>query len=164
MIYFSLYIYISQTFILLFQMATSAGWDGTLNAIFDDTDCKLPDSEIGETGKYNFCWEHEKNLYWLIPGDCGNFASGIGYMVLYLVLSFLIIVNMYIAVILENYSQATEDVQEGMKDNWPLYDAFFNYNFVQVSLMRTMTFSMKYGKNLIPMAPNTLITKLCPNS
>lgn len=46
-------------------------------------------------------------------GDCGNFAGGIGYMVLYLVLSFLIIVNMYIAVILENYSQATEDVQEG---------------------------------------------------
>ena len=36
-------------------------------------------------------------------------------MVLYLVLSFLIIVNMYIAVILENYSQATEDVQEGKK-------------------------------------------------
>ena len=35
-------------------------------------------------------------------------------MVLYLVLSFLIIVNMYIAVILENYSQATEDVQEGI--------------------------------------------------
>ena len=33
-------------------MATSAGWDGTLNAIFDDTDCKLPDSEIGETGNY----------------------------------------------------------------------------------------------------------------
>ena len=36
-------------------------------------------------------------------------------MVLYLVLSFLIIVNMYIAVILENYSQATEDVTEGEK-------------------------------------------------
>lgn len=49
--YFCSYISISQTFILLFQMATSAGWDGTLNAIFDDTDCKLPDSEIGETGK-----------------------------------------------------------------------------------------------------------------
>ena len=49
----------------------------------------------------------------ILSGDCGNFAGGIGYMVLYLVLSFLIIVNMYIAVILENYSQATEDVQEG---------------------------------------------------
>ena len=71
---------------------------------------------------------------------------------------------MYIAVILENYSQATEDVQEGMmKDNWPLYDAFFNYNFVQVSLMRTMTFSMKYGKNLILMALNILITKAYQN-
>merc|ERR1711970_1495903 len=68
-----------KTFILLFQMATSAGWDGTLNAIFDDTDCKLPDTEIGETG------------------DCGKFAAGVAYMIAYLTLSFLIIVNMYIA-------------------------------------------------------------------
>ena len=30
-----------KTFILLFQMATTAGWDGTLNAIFDDSDCKV---------------------------------------------------------------------------------------------------------------------------
>merc|ERR550534_1744112 len=94
-----------KTFILLFQMATSAGWDGTLNAIFDDTDCKLPDPEIGETG------------------DCGKFAAGIAYMIAYLTLSFLIIVNMYIAVILENYSQATEDVQEGITDED--YDLFY---------------------------------------
>ncbi len=31
--------------------------------------------------------------------------AGVAYIILYLVLSFLIIVNMYIAVILENYSQ-----------------------------------------------------------
>jgi len=86
-------------------MATSAGWDGTLNAIFDDTDCKLPDTEIGETG------------------DCGKFAAGVAYMIAYLTLSFLIIVNMYIAVILENYSQATEDVQEGITDED--YDLFY---------------------------------------
>ena len=49
-------------------------------------------------------------------------------MVLYLVLSFLIIVNMYIAVILENYSQATEDVQEG-KRKIPPCDAFFQFHF-----------------------------------
>ena len=30
-----------KTFILLFQMATSAGWAETLTAIFDDTDCKV---------------------------------------------------------------------------------------------------------------------------
>ena len=65
-------------------------------------------------------------------------------MVLYLVLSFLIIVNMYIAVILENYSQATEDVQEGKKSYKNIYKC--NCKFVQVSLMRTMTFSMKYGR------------------
>ncbi len=34
----------------------------------------------------------------------------ISYLLTYLVISFLIVINMYIAVILENYSQATEDV------------------------------------------------------
>ena len=62
-----------KTFILLFQMATSAGWDGTLNAIFDDTDCKLPDTEIGETG------------------DCGKFAAGVAYMIAYLTLRYNVI-------------------------------------------------------------------------
>lgn len=94
-----------KTFINLFCMATSAGWDGVLNAIFDDTDCKEADPEIGENG------------------DCGSFAAGTAYLIAYLVMSFLIIVNMYIAVILENYSQATEDVQEGITDED--YDLFY---------------------------------------
>ena len=34
----------------------------------------------------------------------------IAYLLTYLVISFLIVINMHIAVILENYSQATEDV------------------------------------------------------
>ena len=58
-----------KTFILLFQMATTAGWDGTLNAIFDDTDCKVEDPEIGETG------------------DCGKFGTGIAYCVAHLLIS-----------------------------------------------------------------------------
>jgi len=94
-----------KTFIILFQMATSAGWDGTLTAIFDDTDCKVSDSEIGENG------------------DCGSFIAGIAYLIAYLVMSFLVIVNMYIAVILENYSQASEDVSEGITDED--YDLFY---------------------------------------
>ena len=44
-------------------------------------------------------------------------------LILFLLCSFLIIVNMYIAVILENYSQATEDVQEGITDED--YDLFY---------------------------------------
>merc|ERR1719350_1500143 len=94
-----------KTFIILFQMATSAGWDGTLTAIFDSTDCKEADPEIGENG------------------DCGKFAAGIAYLIAYLVMSFLVIVNMYIAVILENYSQASEDVSDGITDED--YDLFY---------------------------------------
>ena len=86
-------------------MATSAGWDGTLTAIFDFTDCKEADPEIGENG------------------DCGNFGAGIAYLIAYLVMSFLVIVNMYIAVILENYSQASEDVSDGITDED--YDLFY---------------------------------------
>ena len=77
-------------------MATSAGWDGTLNAIFDDTDCKLPDSEIGETGLLKYyiiifiklypCTIITLNDPNISPGDCGKFAAGIAYMVMYLVL------------------------------------------------------------------------------
>ena len=43
-------------------------------------------------------------------GNCGNTMVAIAYLLTYLVISFLIVINMYIAVILENYSQATEDV------------------------------------------------------
>ena len=43
-------------------------------------------------------------------GNCGNTIVAISFLLTYLVISFLIVINMYIAVILENYSQATEDV------------------------------------------------------
>ena len=58
-----------KTFILLFVMATSAGWDGTLNALFDDTDCTTEDSQIG------------------VVGDCGNFGVGVAFLIIYLTLS-----------------------------------------------------------------------------
>lgn len=47
----------------------------------------------------------------------------IAYLLTYLVISFLIVINMYIAVILENYSQATEDVTEGLTDDD--YDMYY---------------------------------------
>ena len=47
----------------------------------------------------------------------------LAYLVSYLIISFLVIINMYIAVILENYSQAKEDVQEGLTDED--YDMFY---------------------------------------
>ena len=133
-----------KTFILLFQMATSAGWDGTLTAIFDFTDCKEADPEIGENG------------------DCGNFGAGIAYLIAYLVMSFLVIVNMYIAVILENYSQASEDVSDGITDED--YDLF--YEIWQVcwrKLFRIRAPSDSF-RSLTQMAQCILTTKTSRNS
>lgn len=94
-----------KSFILLFQMMTSAGWDGVLSGLMNEKECIQPNAEIGETG------------------NCGSQAIGIAFIMLYLVISFLIVINMYIAVILENYSQATEDVQEGLTDDD--YDMYY---------------------------------------
>ena len=68
-------------------MCTSAGWAETFIAISNTDDCNEGNEDLG------------------YAGDCGNFATASAYILLYLVLSFLIIVNMYIAVILENYTQ-----------------------------------------------------------
>ena len=56
-------------------------------AIANDEDCEQPNDELG------------------LPGDCGSYYPGVVYIIIYLVFSFLVIVNMYIAVILENYTQ-----------------------------------------------------------
>lgn len=92
-----------KSLILLFQMSTSAGWDLILLPIMDESNCTRPSENV--------------------EGDCGNKGIAIAFLISYLIISFLIIINMYIAVILENYSQATEDVQEGLTDDD--YDMYY---------------------------------------
>ncbi|GAB6019017.1 hypothetical protein CHUAL_000648 [Chamberlinius hualienensis] len=92
-----------QSMILLFQMSTSAGWDGVLDPIMNEDDCDKGNSTV--------------------TSNCGNSMAAVMYLVSYLVISFLIVINMYIAVILENYSQATEEVQEGLTDDD--YDMYY---------------------------------------
>uniref|UniRef100_T1JEU7 Sodium channel protein n=1 Tax=Strigamia maritima TaxID=126957 RepID=T1JEU7_STRMM len=94
-----------QSMILLFQMSTSAGWDGVLDPLMNEENCTLPDINLDE------------------EGNCGNSGKAVVFLISYLVISFLIIINMYIAVILENYSQATEEVQEGLTDDD--YDMYY---------------------------------------
>ena len=91
-----------KSMILLFQLSTSAGWNYVLEAIINEKDCLKPDPETG------------------YPGNCGYTAMGIAYILSYLFINFLIVINMYIAVILENYSQATEDVQVEASPSWTL--------------------------------------------
>lgn len=89
-----------SSIIILFEMSTSAGWDQVLDPLMDEeNDCLKPDPSSG------------------VEGTCGNKPVAVFYLVTYVIATFLIIINMYIAVILENYSQATEDVQEGLTDD-----------------------------------------------
>ncbi|KAK2888922.1 hypothetical protein Q8A67_014297 [Cirrhinus molitorella] len=92
-----------NSMLCLFQITTSAGWDGLLAPILNkqDPDC---DSQL----------EHPGSMY---RGDCGNPSVGIFFFVSYIIICFLIVVNMYIAVILENFSVATEESAEPLSED-----------------------------------------------
>ncbi|XP_029283655.1 sodium channel protein type 4 subunit alpha B-like isoform X2 [Cottoperca gobio] len=83
-----------NSMICLFMITTSAGWDGLLNPIMNTPpDCN-PDVE---------------NPGSKVRGDCGSPAMGIVFFTTYIIMSFLVVVNMYIAIILENFNVATEE-------------------------------------------------------
>ncbi|XP_072242308.1 sodium channel, voltage-gated, type I like, alpha b isoform X3 [Leuresthes tenuis] len=92
-----------NSMICLFQITTSAGWDGLLAPILNkrEPDC---DSQM----------EHPGNSY---KGNCGNPSVAIFFFVSYIIICFLIVVNMYIAVILENFSVATEESAEPLSED-----------------------------------------------
>ena len=98
-----------QTFgnsmIILFQISTSAGWDSVLQGI------SISEPHCNGT-------KTDDQPY----GDCGNSSMAVFFLISYLIITFLVIINMYIAVILENFSQATEDVQQGLtQDDFDMY-------------------------------------------
>ncbi|XP_032865608.1 sodium channel protein type 5 subunit alpha [Tyto alba] len=86
-----------QTFdssiLCLFQITTSAGWDGLLVPLLKGPNSCAPNLNLTD--------EQKKN--------CTSKEVGILFFVSYVIISFLIVVNMYIAVILENFSVATEE-------------------------------------------------------
>ncbi|NWH64340.1 SCN5A protein, partial [Geococcyx californianus] len=89
----------ANSMLCLFQITTSAGWDGLLSPILN-------------TGP-PYC---DPNITGTI-GECGKPAIGIIYFVSYIIISFLIVVNMYIAVILENFNAATEESTEPLGED-----------------------------------------------
>ncbi|XP_077581895.1 sodium channel, voltage gated, type VIII, alpha subunit b isoform X4 [Stigmatopora nigra] len=91
-----------NSMIILFMITTSAGWDGLLLPILNyppDCDPLLENSGTPSTG------------------DCGNPSVGIFFFVMYIIISFLIVVNMYIAIILENFSVATEESADPLSED-----------------------------------------------
>ncbi|XP_061904569.1 sodium channel protein type 8 subunit alpha-like isoform X4 [Entelurus aequoreus] len=91
-----------NSMIILFMITTSAGWDGLLLPILNyppDCDAKFEQAGTPSTG------------------NCGNPSVGIFFFVMYIIISFLIVVNMYIAIILENFSVATEESADPLSED-----------------------------------------------
>uniref|UniRef100_A0A8C1K8N6 Sodium channel protein n=1 Tax=Cyprinus carpio TaxID=7962 RepID=A0A8C1K8N6_CYPCA len=92
-----------NSIICLFQITTSAGWDNLLDPILNNSPEECSSSYIN-TGTNT-------------KGNCGNPSVGITFFVSYIIISFLIVVNMYIAIILENFSVATEESTEPLSED-----------------------------------------------
>ena len=84
-----------QTFgnsmMVLFRLSTGAGWNDVLESLM----VQPPDCDL-DYGDY------------LPNGDCGFPLGAVLYLVSYIIIVYLIIVNMYIAIILENVNRAQE--------------------------------------------------------
>uniref|UniRef100_H2ZFQ5 Sodium channel protein n=1 Tax=Ciona savignyi TaxID=51511 RepID=H2ZFQ5_CIOSA len=85
----------ANSFLCLFMITTSAGWDGLLSPMLNS--------------EYPYCDPDLNNGNPNDTGDCGSPTTAIGFFVTYLIFTFLIVVNMYIAIILENFGVATEE-------------------------------------------------------
>ncbi|XP_041896695.1 sodium channel protein type 2 subunit alpha-like isoform X3 [Corvus kubaryi] len=136
-----------NSMICLFQITTSAGWDGLLAPILNSG---VPD-----------CDPHKDHPGSSVKGDCGNPSVGIFFFVSYIIISFLVVVNMYIAVILENFGVATEESAEplGEDDFEMFYEVWEKYDpdatqFIEYSKLSDFAASLDPPLN-IP-KPNTI--------
>lgn len=110
----------ANSMVLLFRLTTSAGWNDVLEALI----IQPPECD---------------QAYKSLPnGNCGHPIAAVAYLVTYIIISFMVVINMYIAIILENLSQAnkedsgiTEDDIEMFYLCWAHYDPnatqFINY-------------------------------------
>ncbi|XP_051927830.1 sodium channel protein type 4 subunit alpha A [Hippocampus zosterae] len=95
--------------ICLFQITTSAGWDGLLLPMLnrEPPDCD-PDFENPGTD---------------VRGNCGSPGMGMIFFSSYIIISFLVVVNMYIAIILENFNVAQEESSDALcEEDFEMFD------------------------------------------
>ncbi|XP_060529257.1 sodium channel protein 60E-like isoform X2 [Cylas formicarius] len=97
---------------LLFRLITSAGWNDVLESLM----IEYPD-----------CDPHYKNQ---TNGDCGYPLLAIIYFTSFIIINYMIVINMYIAIILENFNQAHQEEEIGIVEDdlemfyirWSKYD------------------------------------------
>nr|WAX25744.1 sodium channel protein type 4 subunit alpha A [Tetraodon mbu] len=89
-----------SSIICLFQITTSGGWDGLLLPMLNK---EPPD-----------CDPAFENPGTDVKGNCGNPMVGMMFFCSYIIISFLVVVNMYIAIILENFNVAQEESSDAL--------------------------------------------------
>ncbi|KAJ0174015.1 hypothetical protein K1T71_010161 [Dendrolimus kikuchii] len=97
---------------LLFRLMTSAGWNDVLESLM----IQPPECELGDIHHLN--------------GNCGSPLLAITYFTSFIIISYMIVINMYIAIILENFNQAHQEEEIGIVEDdlemfyirWSKYD------------------------------------------
>ncbi|XP_065369010.1 sodium channel protein 60E [Calliphora vicina] len=97
---------------LLFRLMTSAGWNDVLESLM----IQPPDCDPHFNRQAN--------------GDCGHPLLAISYFTSFIIISYMIVINMYIAIILENFNQAHQEEEIGIVEDdlemfyirWSKYD------------------------------------------
>ncbi|XP_036600933.1 sodium channel protein type 9 subunit alpha-like [Trichosurus vulpecula] len=116
-----------NSILCLFQITTFAGWDGLLAPILNTgpPDCDPQKIHPGSS----------------VKGDCGSPSLGILYFVSYITISFLVLVNMFIVVILEICSVVTEDNAQPLSE-----EAFDNFYEVWKQFDPNVTHFIDYSQ------------------
>ena len=84
---------------LLFRLITSAGWNDVLESLMiEPPDC-------------NPTFRNQSN------GDCGYPLLSIIYFTSFIIINYMIVINMYIAIILENFNQAHQEEEIGIVED-----------------------------------------------
>ncbi|CAG7829681.1 unnamed protein product [Allacma fusca] len=102
--------------LMLLRIMTAAGWNDVLIAM-------TPEKPLCGTYRKIKCGRPGE-------GECANVGLAILYMVSYLLISYLIVINMYIAIILENFYEANREEEVGIVEDdlemfyvrWSRYD------------------------------------------
>ncbi|XP_025154885.1 sodium channel protein 60E isoform X2 [Harpegnathos saltator] len=98
---------------LLFRLMTSAGWNDVLESLM----AQPPECDSTPNSRQ-------------MNGDCGYPLLAITYFTSFIIISYMIVINMYIAIILENFNQAHQEEEIGIVEDdlemfyirWSKYD------------------------------------------
>ncbi|XP_074145331.1 sodium channel protein type 11 subunit alpha [Sminthopsis crassicaudata] len=107
-----------SSMLCLFQITTSAGWDALLSPMLTSRNlsCKPENSRYTKSScssESSYCSKSDSKP----NSESVTSVMAITFFVSYIIISFLIVVNMYIAVILENFNTATEESEDPLSED-----------------------------------------------